>query len=237
MGSILNDDVDQPGTIPIIGDTIAFFGNPGSELSSLLNILFGSTIFTPPNILTHDGLATQTHTVGYSIFTYNLLYGAGEKIKEGLQENLNYKAVFVFNPGSSVNDEISTVSMILKSLNEDERRKLDYAIIYTKVSPVVNEMEENGILATHHQQLLPQPKKHTILERLKEPIDNSPIKKTLKEFIKSFSPSTFPKKNRDLNPDLYEKICARKDKKIFQLEQEIITLKKLYNNLMMMITN
>ncbi|KAF2075156.1 hypothetical protein CYY_003546 [Polysphondylium violaceum] len=237
MGSMLNDDieVDQSGTVPIIGDTIAFFGNPGSELSSLLNILFGSTIFTPSNILAHGGLATQTHTVGYSIFTSNLLYGAGEKIKEGLKENLNYKAVFVFNPeGYSINDELSTINMILNSLNKDERRKLYYAIIYTKVSPVVKESwKKDGILAIQHkQQLLLQPKKYTILERLEEPIDNSPFKKTLKEFIKSFSPSTFPKKNiRDLNPVLYDKICAHYDKKVFQLEQEIINLKKILSSL------
>jgi len=77
-------------------------------------------------------------------------------------------------------------------------------------------------------QLPVPPKQYIILEKLIELEDNEDVLSTnesfnnrLKEFINTFSPSTFPQNSiRDINPEMYDEISQKLEERFHKLLQE-----------------
>lgn len=233
-------DQEKPGVAPIgIGDTIGFFGNAGKGKSTLLNILANNNVFKSSISLNGKGV-TQEHKV-YNIGNSTLIDSPGlndpidkqkaaDEIKKSLRENINYKVIFVCGLESGrLNEDLTTINIILNAIDID-KKKLHYGIIYNNVTKRVKDIyEASGELIRIHMNQLPvPPKQYIILEKLIELEDNEDVLSTnesfnnrLKEFINTFSPSTFPQNSiRDINPEMYDEISQKLEERFHKLLQE-----------------
>ncbi|KAF2075157.1 hypothetical protein CYY_003547 [Polysphondylium violaceum] len=214
-------------------------GNAGRGKSTLLNILVESNVFH--SSISTDGSGVTKHAQVYSIGNSKFIDSPGlndahdkrraaKEIKKCLQENINYKVVFVCNLESGrINDELTTVNIILNAIDMD-KRNLYYGIIYNNVSKGVKDLyEKNGALLDIHLRQLPvPPREYVILERLGELEEgdnvlssNQSFNYRLKKFIDSFSPTTFPKNSiKDIDPDTYDQIFTELEKRFYDYVQE-----------------